>query len=344
MALPKDLLEAKSSLSRKLLPAGAKAKVVGMVAVTRVAMATKAARDNVHAVGVGRKLVNGKSTSTRCVRLYVVQKLAPSALSKRDRLPTKIDGIPTDVIQSPPAFISITACSSARHNRQRPVVAGISAAHRAVTAGTISCFCRSARPDDPDGAVYVLSNNHVFADVNQGAPGDALLQPGPADGGVTADRFADLHRFVRIRLGGLQPNGVDAAIGRLRGGVRFRRLICSVGSSLTGTAQAVEGMIVRKHGRTTGLTRGIVTDESYDALVGMDHSNANVVALFENQMRIEVIAPFAAFGLGGDSGSLIVTGAGRRAVGLYFAGPESGFYGIANHIQDVQNGLEITLL
>ena len=210
MALPKDLLEAKLSLSRKLLAAGAKAKVVGMAAVTRVAVATKAARNNVHAVGVGRKLVNGKSTSTRCVRLYVVQKLAPSALSQRDRLPTKIDGIPTDVIQSPPAFISITACSSARRRRQRPVVAGISAAHRAVTAGTISCFCRSTRPDDPDGAVYVLSNNHVFADVNQAAPGDSLLQPGPADGGVTVDHFADLHRFVRIRLGGLQPNGVDA--------------------------------------------------------------------------------------------------------------------------------------
>lgn len=343
MALPKDLLEAKISLSRKLLAAGVKAKVVGMAAVMRVAVATKAARNNVHAVGVGRKLVNGKSTSTRCVRLYVVQKLAPSALSQRDRLPNKIDGIPTDVIQSPPAFISITACSSARRRRQRPLIAGISAAHRAVTAGTISCFCQSTRPDDPDGAVYVLSNNHVFADVNQAAPGDALLQPGPADGGVTTDHFADLHRFVRIRLGGLQPNGVDAAIGRLRAGVQFRRRICSVGF-LTVTAQAVEDMIVRKHGRTTGLTRGIVTDESYDALVGMDHSNPNVVALFENQMRIEVIAPFAAFGLGGDSGSLIVTGAGRRAVGLYFAGPESGFYGIANHIQDVQNGLEITLL
>ena len=176
MALPKDLLEAKLWLSRKLLAAGAKAKVVGMAAVMRVAVATKAARNNVHAVGVGRKLVNGKSTSTRCLRLYVVQKLAPSALSQRDRLPNKIDGIPTDVIQSPPAFISVTACSSARGRRQRPLVAGISAAHRAVTAGTISCFCWSTRPDDPDGVVYVLSNNHVFADVNQAAPGDALLQ------------------------------------------------------------------------------------------------------------------------------------------------------------------------
>jgi hypothetical protein len=343
MTIPSDVLEAKSSLSRKLLPAGAKAKVVGKAAVMRVAVAAKVARTNVHAVGVGRKVVNGKATSTPCVRLYVVQKLAPSLLAKRDQLPRRIDGIPTDVIQSPPAFIAIDACSVARRNRQRPVIAGISTALRTVTAGTISCFCRSTRPGDANDRLYVLSNNHVFADVNRGAVGDALLQPGPADGGVNADRFADLHRFVPMRLGGAVPNGVDAAIGRLRAAVPSRRRICSVGS-LTGTAQAVEGTRVRKHGRTTGFTRGVVTDESYDALVGMDHNDPSVVALFENQMRIEVIAPFPAFGLGGDSGSLIVTATGRRAVGLYFAGPESGFYGIANRIQDVLDQLEIALL
>ena len=92
------------------------------------------------------------------------------------------------------------------------------------------------------------------------------------------------------------------------------------------------------------LNRFPLTDESYDALVGMDHNDLSVVALFENQMRIEVIAPFPAFGLGGDSGSLIVTSTGRRAVGLYFAGPESGFCGIGNHIQDVLDQLEIALL
>jgi hypothetical protein len=120
MTIPSDVLEAKSSLSRKLLPAGAKAKIVGKAAVMRVAVAAKVARTNVHAVGVGRKLVNGRPTSAPCVRLYVVQKLAPSLLAKRDQLLRRIDGIPTDVIQSPPAFIAIDACSVARRTGNGP--------------------------------------------------------------------------------------------------------------------------------------------------------------------------------------------------------------------------------
>lgn len=76
----------------------------------------------------------------------------------------------------------------------------------------------------------------------------------------------------------------------------------------------------------------------------MDHNDPSVVALFENQMRIERIAPYVAIGLGGDSGSLVVMKDERKAVGLYFAGPPSGIYGIASYIQDVLNDLEIQLL
>jgi hypothetical protein len=103
-------------------------------------------------------------------------------------------------------------------------------------------------------------------------------------------------------------------------------------------------MLVRKHGRTTGYTEGEVTDDAYDALVGMDHNDPSVVALFEDQMRIERTPPYPEFGLGGDSGSLVVRRDGPAAVGLYFAGPQSGVYGIANHIQDVLNELEVQLL
>ncbi len=102
--------------------------------------------------------------------------------------------------------------------------------------------------------------------------------------------------------------------------------------------------MLRKHGRTTGYTEGKVTDESYDALVGMDHNNPNIVALFQDQMRIERMSPFPAIGLVGDSGSLVVAKAELHAVGLYFAGPPAGDYGIANHIQNVLNELEVQLL
>jgi hypothetical protein len=103
-------------------------------------------------------------------------------------------------------------------------------------------------------------------------------------------------------------------------------------------------MIVRMHGRTTGLSEGEITDISYTALVGMDPLDTSVVARFENQIRIEATSGFAFFGLSGDSGSLVVAKDSPSAVGLYFAGPDSGEYGVANHIQTVEAELQASLL
>jgi hypothetical protein len=41
---------------------------------------------------------------------------------------------------------------------------------------------------------------------------------------------------------------------------------------------------------------------------------------------------------------LVVMQEEASAVGLYFAGPPSGTYGVANHLQDVLNEMEIQLL
>lgn len=367
MPITPTLLEAKQTLSARLLRAGLRGGVVGMRRTFRVDAAVVTTGQNVHAVGIGPKVVNGQRTDVTCVRLYVVQKIAPSLLPPRDRLPEEIDGVPTDVIESSPAFLSASrarkrsskktgskkaktdeelaaqSCTDNRRKRQRPIVAGISAAHRDVTAGTISYFCRSTRHGDDPAKVYVMSNNHVFADVNQAHAGDNLLQPGPADGGISSDHFAELHRFVEIHLGGTNPNRVDAAIGELLPGTDFKLEVCGIGK-ITGTERAGEGTKVHKHGRTTGYTEGDVSDESYDALVGMDHNNPSIVALFESQMRIERVDPFPSFGLGGDSGSLVVNRSNAKAVGLFFASPPSGSYGVANHIEDVLAELQVELL
>ena len=79
--------------------------------------------------------------------------------------------------------------------------------------GTLGYFCTSKDPADPKNQVYLLSNNHVLADVNNGAPGDEVLQPGPADGGtIPKDTVANLTRFQPIALGGPpHVNEVDAA-------------------------------------------------------------------------------------------------------------------------------------
>jgi hypothetical protein len=358
------LYSAKQVVSESLLRTDRRDGLVLRSRSVERAVAAAAGRRNVHAVGIGHKIVEGKVTDTLCVRIYVTQKLAPSLLGD-SVLPPEVEGIPTDIIESAPAFllpdtaaaeeiavpgiegVSIAAalppCSTARKRRQRPVRGGISTAHFTVTAGTLSCLCRSTRPGDNPEQVFVLSNNHVYADVNNANSGDPLLQPGPADGGTAADEIARLSRFVPIQLGGVIPNRVDCAIGALAQDINFDRAICSIGQ-LTGTAAAFEGMRVRKHGRTTGLTEGSVTDVAYDALVGMDHADPSIVALFNDQIRIERVAPHAVFGLGGDSGSLVVTSEGVNAVGLYFAGPESGLYGIANPIDAVLTDLEIELI
>jgi hypothetical protein len=355
-----DLLRAKQVLSARFLRAGLRGGVVGRGPALSIHAAVANAGRNVHAVGIGKKIVEGQPTRQPCVRLYVVQKLAPSLLPPLQMLPDKLDGVPTDVIESPPAFALATrrrravraramaaaapaACTAARKQRQRPVVAGISTAHFEVTAGTLSYFCHSTHIGDDPVKVYALSNNHVYANVNQAHPGDPLYQPGPADGGTNDDHFADFHRCVQLTLGGTVANRVDAAIGELLPGIEYQAEVCTIGA-ITGVDQATENMPVRKHGRTSGYTEGIVTDVSYDALVGMDHNDASVVALFENQMRIGKTDPYPAFGLGGDSGSLIVMQEDARAVGLYFAGPDDGSYGVANHIQAVLNELEIQLV
>jgi hypothetical protein len=325
-----------------------------------VSSARAALRYNVHALGIGKKIVKGKTIPTSCIRLYVAQKYAQAFLSLSERLPDEVDGIPTDIIESPPAYILGTQprksikiksaalllpqCTLARKDKVRPLVAGISTAHFRVTAGTLGYFCRSIEPGDDAGQVFVLSNNHVYANVNRAHQGDELRQPGPADGGVDSNyQIAVLHRWAAIRLGGTQANKVDAAIGKLNSGVEYMIEVCSIGKIL-GVANATEDMAVCKHGRTTGYTEGIVDDTSYDALIGMDHNDSSLTAFFENQMRLKRVDPYLSIGLDGDSGSLIVQKDGRKAVGLYFAGPPRGDYGVANPIDDVLNELQIALL
>jgi hypothetical protein len=344
MAVPNDIHEAKTTLSRRLLGKNSRSlSTLQTLSSTRSVTRLETIRTStLHAVGVGRKIVDGKETSELAVRLYVARKIPPSLLPKRALLPKSIEGIPTDVLESPPAFIS-GACTDNRKKRQRPLFAGISVAHEDVTAGTIAYFCRSAKKGDDPESVFILSNNHVLANVNVGKKGDAISQPGPVDGGTEQDDIATLHRYVRIKLGGKSENAVDAAIGELLPDTNYEAKLCKIGK-LKGVMTGTEGLKVCKHGRTTGYTEGKVTDELYDALVGMSHEDPNAAALFTNQLRLEVVSPYQAIGLGGDSGSLVVAKKEKKAVGLYFAGPESGQYGIANPIDKVLELLEIELL
>lgn len=199
-------------------------------------------------------------------------------------------------------------------HRRRPVTPGLSIGHYEITAGTLGALVRLDGNERP----RLLSNNHVLADENRGAPGDEILQPGVLDGGGSGvDRIAALERFVALDSGKI--NLIDAALAVLDDGVDFDREIEGISTS-GGIASPEEVQNVRKRGRTTGLTRGVVTAIEVDNVVVRFSTG---VMRFDNQIEIAGSGD-GLFSKGGDSGSLVVDELSGDAVGLLFAGSDQG--------------------
>jgi len=220
--------------------------------------------------------------------------------------------------------------------RVRPLVRGSSVAHVEVSAGTIGAFVRIAGAS----AVHVLSNNHVLAATDLGRRGDEVLQPGPADGGTGADRIGALAAAVPLDPDG--PNLVDAAAAVVDDEVPVDPTAHDGPVTETVDPDAVRGL-VRKIGRTTGVTRGRISAFEVD---GVPVGYGTGVFSFDDQIEIEGV--LGLFSDGGDSGSLITTEGDRLGVGLLFAGSATGGPGgtgvtYANPLAAVLRALEATL-
>jgi hypothetical protein len=166
----------------------------------------------------------------------------------------------------------------------------------------------------------ILSNNHVLAAENRGKKGDAILQPGPIDGGLNpADRVTTLTSFVRLNK--TKPNLVDCAVAALDAGIKFNARTLDELGTLAGLGDAVlsDDEVVGKVGRTTGTTHGkVVAFELDNVMVEYDLG----LLRFDDQIEIEGEGS-EPFSRGGDSGSLIVD-KGLHGVGLLFAGGDQG--------------------
>ena len=92
-------------------------------------------------------------------------------------------------------------------------------------------------------------------------------------------------------------------------------------------------------GRTTGYTRGSVFDLQADITIKYEDPAGEFDALFTDQMMIR--GDSGMFSDRGDSGSLIVDRATKRATGLLFAG--SSTHTVANHISVVLKALGVSL-
>lgn len=274
---------------------------------------------NVVGVGTGEKVRAGVPLGRLCLKVYVEKKYPKNQVSKTDIIPQIVSSIETDVEE----VGKIVALGFTE--RYRPALGGASIGHYKITAGTFGCLVK----DSATGQALILSNNHVLANSNNAKKGDAILQPGPYDGGKKAkDLIGYLERWHEIKFD-KEANYVDAALARPKDAKSVKPEIMEIGI-LRGTAKAKLGMLIQKSGRTTGHTIGKIKDISATVKVNYDDN----VALFRNQILATNISQ------GGDSGSLVLD-MKAKAVGLLFAGSE--VVTIINPILEVLKALDVEL-
>ncbi|MBO3801749.1 MAG: Ig-like domain repeat protein [Candidatus Brockarchaeota archaeon] len=266
------------------------------------------------------KIVKGKETEVKAIRVYVKKKELKLALKEEDIIPEEIDGIKTDVVEVGEivAFFDPT-------QKVRPVTAGVSVGNIAITAGTLGWFYV-----DKNGNKYFGSNAHVFTPdpmqpPNNVSPKD-IVQPGSYDGGTKNDKIGSYVNHVQLYpTSSGKTNNLDFAVasmdvdcdykiwqqytptkivGHLFAGsntvtVIFKEhYVTDLGySPINATVQDVNvGDYVQKWGRTSGYTIGKVLDTSAVVRVG-GYSQGD--ATFVDQILTEAISS------PGDSGSSV---------------------------------------
>jgi hypothetical protein len=311
-------------------------------------------RANVVATGIGYKQTSGEKTDTLSIVCSVKEKVPASQLSGQDLIPTAVDSTPTDVLQT-----GVIRALQAPTDRFRPAPGGVSIGHVAITAGTLGCWVIK------NGQKVILSNNHVLANSNDAEIGDAILQPGPHDGGsFPQDHIANLTQFIPISFQGessecqfanavisvfnlgcrifgsntrykavkiqAEDNRVDAAIATPLNAADIRDEIINIGQ-IQETVPGELGMAIKKSGRTTGFTTGEI--QQVDVTANVQYG-AGQLAVFTDQLMA------GAMSQGGDSGSAVVDDH-NRLTGLLFAGSDTTT--IINRIENVFSALGVSL-
>jgi hypothetical protein len=287
---------------------------------------------NLLAVGIGEKVVGNRPDKVVCVRAYVQLKLPLKRLPVALRVPEYIEGIPTDVIeiaregalQRSPAAEAYAAGPGCRVR--------IKTGMPNVNSRSMGVF--GALVLDLAGTRHLLSCNHVLAFNGRVPCGSQIVATGY--GNFNEEPVGTFEgRFVKLL--GNRDNKVDCALARVSS-ARLAPRFPGFGNLASGTLElAVPGMNVVKTGGATGLRHGIIVDMSADVLVNFSFGAFR----FADQILIDGNLPGqtgSVFATNGDSGSVVIDTAARRAVGMVFA--EAGRLAVASPLGEVLKGLE----
>ena len=320
---------------------------------------------NIVGFGFGEKLRNGMPTGLDALRVYVRKKKTRDELRRDDSKPVRpaipfnkdniseddifdvenkpqvkmlrSDEIWTDIIESP-----TPVRFQSYKTRYGTLKGGISIGLEAETTGTLGCIVRNAvgTTSRPTREFYILTAGHVLG--NYGRASTAFVcQPGAQDypslgGASTTFRVAETVQYTPMPFGPPGANRItcDAGIARTIGGKTetLEVKVAECGGAI-GTGVGREKAIVKKVGRTTGLTLGRITDLASSFTIP-NPANSSEEVILSNQITA------TAMSREGDSGAILFDEE-NRIIGLLVAGTEDK--SIYSPIDVVLSALNVTL-
>ena len=237
-------------------------------------------KPNVVGVAVGYKESSGVISDEPAVVVLVEQKKPIAALSEDALIPREVEGVRTDVYEV--GYLQAQQQETPRGRFRPTIPGGVSIAHYKVTAGTLGAMVR----DRTTGERFILSNNHVLANSNEALVGDAILQPGPTDGGQNpADVVAKLERFIPL-------NYLEGPIGdpppAPDPGEPTRPSGCDIVDVFVGMANLfarLSGSQKRVQSSTAAAVTGQATTQTTDNVVDAALARPNDPTMFTDQIR-----------------------------------------------------------
>jgi hypothetical protein len=286
-------------------------------------------------LGVGPKLRACRRTGELSIHVFVERKLPPEQVPPAELIPSSLDGYPTDVTtmgrasldqeEDPPPDPAIENFLEQR--RFRSGDGGIHGGTQIYTVGGASLGCMLKRQVPEGFEVLALTNAHVANELtlNPGktikqqmeTTGNPAGQPDTGHGGFSGCSSNVIGSIVDAKW----DEFMDAAIAKLDPGLPWSADI-EVFGAVTGTRPLTETevnddeVIVRKYGRQTLFTRGLVNTVLHH---GQVFRGPIPIRDYVQQVLVYPLPPFVAFTMPGDSGSVYVDRA-NKVVALHAIG------------------------
>ncbi len=266
-------------------------------------------------------------------------------------VPGKLEDVDVQVVLTDRVVAMGTTAVSHKTKQTPPIQLGTSGGWRYDLANGYCCGGTLGSLIKIGTQKRILSNYHVFeADIVSGgnsrvaATGDYIIQPGLIDVSCVATSAQNVATLVKTSS--LPGNNVDCSSATIiTGMVNETGAILEVGTISATTIAASVGQLVKKSGRTTGLTRSSVSGLNATISITYENECAGGTAFtktFTGQILVK--NPRSKFLAGGDSGSLMVQDVttNPKAVGLLFAG--STTIAVANPINSVLSFFGATMV